>query len=112
MTDEIYNIQQTKLILAERELVSLRAELKEYRDDYHRVMSEECASDETHCTCVPALRKRVAELEAALKEYANPDSWACRTGDTNDPNSKDVFVWRGSHNLPTILARRALAGDA
>lgn len=39
-------------------------ELAEIREAYARVLAEQCAPDEKHCTCVPALRARIAELEA------------------------------------------------
>jgi hypothetical protein len=55
---------QEKLIDNMRENADLRAELANWKEDHRRVMSEECAPDEKHCTCVPALRKRIFELEA------------------------------------------------
>jgi len=50
----------------ELKIAELEAQLAEFRDDYEQVVNEQCASDELHCTCVPALRKRIAELETFL----------------------------------------------
>jgi hypothetical protein len=46
---------------------ALRQRIQAYQDDYHNVMAENCAGDEKHCTCVPPLRKRIAELEARTR---------------------------------------------
>ena len=35
-----------------------------YCEDYIRVMKEECAGDEVHCTCVPFLRQEIERLRA------------------------------------------------
>jgi hypothetical protein len=35
----------------------------EYVHDTQHIMGENCAQDEKHCTCVPALRARIKELE-------------------------------------------------
>lgn len=40
---------------------------QEYEDSYRRVMTEECAPDERHCTCVPALRAEIALLKQAIR---------------------------------------------
>jgi hypothetical protein len=37
--------------------------IADYEESHLRVMNERCANDERHCTCVPALRARIAELE-------------------------------------------------
>ncbi len=41
----------------------LLAQIADYRESYCRVIVEQCAIDEKHCTCVPALRARIARLE-------------------------------------------------
>lgn len=40
------------------------AELADWREASRKVLDDKCPSDEHHCTCVPLLRKRIAELEA------------------------------------------------
>lgn len=47
------------------EIVSLQARIKEYQDDYKSIMEEVCEGkdDRIHCTCVPALKLRIKELE-------------------------------------------------
>lgn len=42
--------------------------MERYQDTeevYQKVMDEKCAKDEIHCTCVPFLRRRIAEIERA-----------------------------------------------
>lgn len=51
-----------KMLLAE--LDALKAEVADWRDTQRAVMSEKCQTDEVHCTCVPMLKKKIAELEA------------------------------------------------
>jgi predicted RNase H-like nuclease (RuvC/YqgF family) len=56
------------------EILALRAELaaakekiadyEDYADDFRRVVSEECAPDEKHCSCVPHLRRQLAQRDA------------------------------------------------
>ncbi len=41
--------------------------LPDFEDDHRAVMSEQCAPDEKHCTCVPPLRAENAKLRAALR---------------------------------------------
>lgn len=47
------------------ELAVAQALVNSYEEYYGRVISEQCAPDEKHCTCVPALRQRIEQLEAA-----------------------------------------------
>ncbi len=44
--------------------LDLETQLSDLTDDFHRVMDEDCSTDEKHCSCVPHLRRRIAELEA------------------------------------------------
>jgi hypothetical protein len=58
------------------ELVELRAKyqnllykVEDFEDDYKKVMQEECAPDEKHCSCVPHLRgiiKRISNEKFAV----------------------------------------------
>lgn len=45
-------------------ILDLETQLSDFTDDFHRVMDEDCSTDEKHCSCVPHLRRRIAELEA------------------------------------------------
>ena len=45
-------------------LARLADEVIDWREGQRRVMAENCAPDEKHCTCVPVLRKAIEELEA------------------------------------------------
>lgn len=48
---------------ARAELAALRDELQDWRDGAAQAASERCGDDRHHCTCVPALRKRVGDLD-------------------------------------------------
>jgi predicted RNase H-like nuclease (RuvC/YqgF family) len=43
--------------------------INDYEEYYQKVIEEKCASDERHCTCVPALRQRINDLEGELEAY-------------------------------------------
>ena len=47
-------------------ITQMHAQMMAYFDDYYAVLDDECAPDERHCSCVPHLRRRIAELEAQL----------------------------------------------
>jgi hypothetical protein len=53
-------------------LLDYTQELEEWKqnsiEDRRSIMREPCPSDEVHCTCVPALRQRVKELERELED--------------------------------------------
>ena len=38
-------------------------ELVDIKETYKNIIDEKCAGDEKHCTCVPALRKKIEELK-------------------------------------------------
>jgi DNA repair exonuclease SbcCD ATPase subunit len=62
---EVTNARLVEDIKVHKALITdLEGELTEIHEQYKRVMEERCAPDEHHCTCVPLLRKRIAELEA------------------------------------------------
>lgn len=52
----------------ERELAQANEWLKDVRDSWKAAMDERCDANEQHCTCVPALRLRVRELERELAD--------------------------------------------
>ena len=43
-------------------------EVEDWREGTRRVMAEECAPDEKHCTCVPTLRKEIERLKAEIED--------------------------------------------
>ena len=49
------------------EIAALEAELQEHDDYYRKVVNDECAPDEVHCTCVPALRDKIDTLDARVQ---------------------------------------------
>lgn len=53
------------------QLNAIQEKIDEYTEVFNRVMAEQCAPDEQHCTCVPSLRKanvELANLNADLQE--------------------------------------------
>lgn len=60
--------KELKELQAAQELAELRRhQIEEMNRSYEITMREGCADDEMHCTCVPALRHRIKELEEMLK---------------------------------------------
>jgi hypothetical protein len=64
---------RTYKILGERatgdlfvELGATLDEIEDWREGYHTTIADNCPPDEHHCTCVPHLRRRIAELEAEV----------------------------------------------
>lgn len=49
-------------------IAALQEKVEEYTETYNRVMSEQCAPDEQHCTCVPALRMEINTLRSNLAQ--------------------------------------------
>ena len=49
-----------------RIIANLRAQLDEHDAYYRKVVNDECAPDEVHCTCVPALRDKIDELRRLI----------------------------------------------
>jgi hypothetical protein len=49
----------------EDELAECREWIKDVEETHLMVMNEWCPSDEQHCTCVPVLRREIAELKAS-----------------------------------------------
>lgn len=64
---ERYALDATRQIAATRQkrILELEAELQDWLDTAMQAVADGC-DDEAHCTCVPALRKRIAELETEL----------------------------------------------
>lgn len=57
------------------ENTKLQERLADWEDTAKHVMSEECAPDEKHCTCVPVLRKEITKLRGALEWLKNDMSY-------------------------------------
>jgi len=54
------------------ELMALRKRVQDMEDYYRDIMATSCRDDEVHCTCVPALRARVQELEGGGRSKESP----------------------------------------
>ena len=63
------NLMPVPEFVSQTELAALRADrkrLREYEEQHRRILAGECANDEAHCTCVPALRMEVAMLRELM----------------------------------------------
>ena len=49
----------------------LRQRLADFEDDFCRVLADQCAPDEMHCSCVPHLRRALAEAVPAFVARVN-----------------------------------------
>jgi len=58
------SMQQTENARAKAR--ALKTELDDIKESYARIMSEKCPPDEMHCTCVPILRAKLADMETRL----------------------------------------------
>ena len=73
------------------DLLDARAELAEIKASFASTVAGECAPDEKHCTCVPALRYEVAALKAKLE--------AVDLGDVRDARMVAAFhLWAVTPN--------------
>jgi len=50
---------------------ALRQRLADFEDDFCRVLADQCAPDEMHCSCVPHLRRALAEAVPAFVARVN-----------------------------------------
>ena len=88
---------------AHKEIMHLRGlveELEAYKADIENstkmALDESCTADEKHCTCVPLLRKRVAELEAVVE----------RIRDQVNDNDLDPYPYQRLLEIRDILAQQ------
>lgn len=64
--------EQDQTIAALRsELADLRQWKSDVEESHRQVMDERCPSDEQHCTCVPILRREIAELNDSITGCTN-----------------------------------------
>jgi len=75
-----------------RALADALAWIEDYKADHRAVVEGQCAPDERHCSCVPHLRRALAEMHEALADIAR--------GDYSDPLCQ---------RTPEQRAREALA---
>jgi succinate dehydrogenase/fumarate reductase flavoprotein subunit len=74
---------------------TLRKQLDEEHDYYKRVVDEECAPDELHCTCVPALRN---EIDALRKELELSRKIADEAIKQTEILTKQLDEWKEAHD--------------
>jgi len=53
-----------------KHIKQLEEQIADMNDAYKVVMDEKCADDEIHCTCVPALRQQIKELELGIQKIS------------------------------------------
>lgn len=63
-----HNELNVNIASLESELAQAKERIADYEDDRRAILSEQCASDEKHCACVPDLRRRIAEFEERLQK--------------------------------------------
>ena len=56
-------------LVAGEYIKQLEEQIADMNDAYKVVMDEKCADDEIHCTCVPALRQQIKQLEDERRMY-------------------------------------------
>jgi hypothetical protein len=94
------------------EILALRAELTvakdrsaDYEADFRRVVNEECAPDEKHCSCVPHLRRQLAQRDAELEKAKDLiDEW--KASAMLDDGAGDPDGIKPRHNEAQITAHR------
>ena len=59
-----YLTDQISMLKGENE--RLTKYIEDYEDDTRKVLADECAPDEKHCTCVPVLRDIIAALKREI----------------------------------------------
>lgn len=62
-----FDVAQQILTEADQRIAELEAEKLDADAQHKMVMDEKCPDDKVHCTCVPFLRKGIAELQAELE---------------------------------------------
>jgi len=62
------------ILKLEEENERLRHRVEDHEDDFRKVVSEKCAPDERHCSCVPHLREGMKLLRAERDHFR--EAWA------------------------------------
>ena len=91
----------------------LEEELAEHDAYYRKVVDDECAPDEVHCTCVPALRDKIDQLEAeneALRRKAQQVVDRAHGGEFDKFSGYDDYVV--PYQLIDELAEALLTGES
>lgn len=73
---------------AARSIIAFRDELNDWHNAALHVESEH--PDEVHCGCVPILRKKNAELLAAISAFCEGQKWAAEAW-KSQPHIKPIF---------------------
>ena len=81
--NEALSMLLSGLVDVEFERDALKNELAYRKEADRKVLAEECAADEKHCTCAPALYRRIAELEAAFDDAVRA-LWECEIEHVRD----------------------------
>ena len=81
--NEALSVLLSGLVDVEFERDALKNELAYRKEADRKVLAEECGADEKHCTCAPALYRRIAELEAAFDDAVRA-LWECEIEHVRD----------------------------
>lgn len=63
---DIYNRAYEALYISTDEITRLQSIIDDYRNDFKKVLNENCPTDEIHCGCVPILKKQLSNYQNAL----------------------------------------------
>ena len=66
LKDQFLAALQTVAAGYEKRIVELEEKVWGQENAYKMAMDEKCSGDQVHCSCVPILRVKIAELERAL----------------------------------------------
>ena len=61
-------ISQEELNRLRQENISLKEFKEDWEDDYRKTVSNSCAPDEKHCSCVPFLRLEIKNLKSKVQD--------------------------------------------
>lgn len=95
------------------QVAKLKRERDDYHDDFRTVIDEQCAPDEKHCSCVPHLRKRIAELARQIAGVRGKlkfiDSYADMA--EGDCSPDEHMIWQAATILRALLPAPPKGGD-
>jgi len=90
------------------EIERLQARLSDCEDDARRVLADECAPDEAHCSCVPHLRREIERLRSLLCAVL-PECASCPDCGPIVPTDEDGCCARCGADCELIPMTKALA---
>ncbi len=116
--EQAYSSEHRKRVAAESQvaaltasLASVKEELADIMETYANTVSQPCAKDEVHCSCVPALRASLAELRKRYEVLAKAAKWALDCGDLRNVNRGPIVHALASPPSPAPGEKMPVATD-